>query len=49
VRDLLQGKPALAITNFYRLRSAGLLVGDSAQHAQLRCQLYAKFLKKHLF
>jgi DNA-binding winged helix-turn-helix (wHTH) protein len=49
VRDLLQGKPGLAITNFYRLRSAGVLIGDSAQHAQLRCQLYARFLKKHLF
>jgi DNA-binding winged helix-turn-helix (wHTH) protein len=49
VRDLLQGKPGSAITSFYRLRSAGVLVGDSAQHAQLRCQLYASFLKKHLF
>jgi DNA-binding winged helix-turn-helix (wHTH) protein len=49
MRDLLQGKPGLAITNFYRLRSAGVLVGESTHHAQLRCQLYAKFLKKHLF
>ncbi len=30
VRDLLQAKRGLAITNFYRLRSAGVLVGDSA-------------------
>lgn len=48
MRDVLQGKPGLAITNFYRLRSAGLLLGDSAQGAQLRCQLYKGFLKKHL-
>jgi DNA-binding winged helix-turn-helix (wHTH) protein len=48
VRDLLQGKSGLAIANFYRLRSAGVLIGDSAQHAQLRCQLYARFLKKYL-
>lgn len=48
VRDFLEGKAGLTITNFYRLRSSGLLIGDSAQQAQLRCQLYARFLKKHL-
>jgi DNA-binding winged helix-turn-helix (wHTH) protein len=49
LRALLQGKQGLAIANFYRLRSAGVLIGDSAQNAHLRCQLYARFLKKHLF
>jgi DNA-binding winged helix-turn-helix (wHTH) protein len=48
VRDLLLGKRGLAITSFYRLRSAGVLVGDSVQNAQFRCQLYSRFLKKHL-
>lgn len=48
VRDFLEGKAGLTITSFYRLRSSGLLIGDSAQQAQLRCQLYARFLKKHL-
>jgi DNA-binding winged helix-turn-helix (wHTH) protein len=48
MRDVLQGKPGLVITDFYRLRSAGVLIGNSAQEAQLRCQLYARFLKKHL-
>ncbi len=48
VRDMLRGKPGLAITSFYRLRSAGVLVGDSAKDARLRCRLYASFLEKHL-
>jgi hypothetical protein len=48
VRDLLQGKPGLAITSFYRLRSAGVLVGDLAQHARFRCRLYTRFLRKHV-
>jgi DNA-binding winged helix-turn-helix (wHTH) protein len=48
VRDFLEGKAGLTITNFYRLRSSGLLIGDSAQQAQLRCRLYVSFLKKHL-
>ncbi|MGH8596155.1 MAG: AAA-like domain-containing protein, partial [Gammaproteobacteria bacterium] len=48
VRELLRGKPGLDINSFYRLRSAGVLVGDSAEDARFRCRLYAEFLKKHL-
>jgi DNA-binding winged helix-turn-helix (wHTH) protein len=33
---------------FYRLRSAGLLAGDSAQEARPRCRLYAAYLKGRL-
>jgi DNA-binding winged helix-turn-helix (wHTH) protein len=48
VRDLLQGKPRLTLTSFYRLRSAGVLIGDSEEDAKLRCQLYARFLMRYL-
>ena len=33
---------------FYRLRSAGVIVGDSARHARLRCELYRRYLLRHL-
>jgi hypothetical protein len=33
---------------FYRLRSAGVLAGDTADEPRLRCDLYARYLKKHL-
>lgn len=33
---------------FYRLRSAGVLSGDAADEPRPRCELYARFLKKHL-
>jgi hypothetical protein len=33
---------------FYRLRSAGVLAGDTADEPRLRCELYARYLKKHL-
>lgn len=48
VRSLLEGKPQLALADFYHLRSAGVLAGDSLPDARLRCQLYARFLAKHL-
>jgi DNA-binding winged helix-turn-helix (wHTH) protein len=48
VRSVLEGKPQLGLADFYHLRSAGVLVGDSAQDARLRCQLYARFLAKRL-
>jgi DNA-binding winged helix-turn-helix (wHTH) protein len=46
---VLQGQPGLTHSEFYRLRSAGILVGDSVDGASPRCQLYASFLLKHLF
>ncbi len=48
VRGLLQGRPCSTPESFYRLRSAGLALGDSARDARLRCQLYATYLEKHL-
>lgn len=33
---------------FYRLRSAGILIGSTPQTAQFRCGLYAAFLPRHL-
>jgi hypothetical protein len=32
----------------YRLRSAGVLAGESTGTAQPRCQLYARYLRRHL-
>lgn len=34
--------------SFYRLRSAGLIAGDSANDARPRSKLYAAYLKEHL-
>ena len=48
VRDVLAGRPCPTQESFYRLRSAGVLAGDSAQRARPRCQLYATFLSQHL-
>jgi hypothetical protein len=48
VRNLLGEQPGLSLSNFYRLRSAGVLTGNSPQDARLRCELYAKYLKKQL-
>ena len=48
VRGLLRGKPCPTPESFYRLRSAGLVLGDSARDARLRCQLYATYFERHL-
>jgi serine/threonine protein kinase len=48
VRGVLQGRPCSTPESFYRLRSAGVLVGDSAEEARLRCGLYATYLTRHL-
>lgn len=48
VRGLLHGKPCPTPESFYRLRSAGLVLGDSARDARLRCQLYATYFERHL-
>ncbi len=48
VRGVLQGKPCPSPESFYRLRSAGLIAGDAAREARLRCQLYATYLEKRL-
>ncbi|MDT4969664.1 MAG: hypothetical protein QOJ64_4401 [Acidobacteriota bacterium] len=48
VRGVLRGEPCPTVEDFYRLRSAGVMAGDSAQDVKPRCQLYATYLKRHL-
>jgi hypothetical protein len=48
VRGVLNGKPCPTPESFYRLRSAGLMAGDSARDVRLRCRLYALYLGRHL-
>ena len=48
VRGLLQGRPCPSVDNFYRLRTAGLIAGDAAQDARLRCKVYETYLGRHL-
>lgn len=48
IRGLLRGDPIPSDEMFYRLKSAGILTGDSARNAQMRCELYAAYLEKNL-
>jgi AAA domain-containing protein/TIR domain-containing protein len=48
VRSVLEGKPAMSRESFFRLRSAGVMSGDSAEEARLRCGLYADYLKRQM-
>jgi hypothetical protein len=48
LRGVLHGRPCPTPESFYRLRSAGVLSGDSARHVWPRCQLYATYLARHL-
>ncbi len=48
VRGIIRGQPCASLTSFYRLRSAGLLAGESPDEARLRCPIYAAYLKRHL-
>ena len=48
VRELLAGKPCPSPESFYRLRSAGVLMGTSAEDARPRCGLYRSYLESHL-
>ena len=48
VRGTLQGRPHSDVSSFYRLRSGGVIRGDSLHEAQLRCEIYASYLKRHL-
>ncbi|MDT4896703.1 MAG: hypothetical protein QOH25_1780 [Acidobacteriota bacterium] len=48
MKEVLSGRPCPSIESFYRLRSAGLLAGDSMQEARPRCHLYASYLRRHL-
>jgi class 3 adenylate cyclase len=48
VRTILRGRPVKSPLAFYRLRSAGVMVGDSARDVRPRCNLYACYLERHL-
>jgi hypothetical protein len=48
VRGVLNGQPCPTMDSFYRLRSAGLLTGDTAREVSMRCRLYENYLKRHL-
>ena len=48
VRGVLRGEPCPTSKSFYRLRSAGIITGDSALNVRPRCALYATYLGKHL-
>ena len=47
IRDVLQDRPCPPGAPFYRLRSAGVILGESPQTARLRCGLYANYLGHH--
>jgi len=48
VREVLRGRPCPSGDSFYRLRTAGVIVGDAPDEARLRCGLYADYLSRHL-
>jgi DNA-binding winged helix-turn-helix (wHTH) protein len=48
LRGILQGQPCPTAESFYRLRSAGAILGDSASNVRFRCRLYANYLKRYL-
>jgi DNA-binding winged helix-turn-helix (wHTH) protein len=49
VRGVIEGRPCPTAESFYRLRTAGVIVGDSPAEARPRCGLYAAYLKQHLY
>ena len=48
VRAVLKGQPCPSPESFYRLRSAGVITGNSMSDCRPRCDLYASYLKRHL-
>ncbi|MBI3922679.1 MAG: AAA-like domain-containing protein [Armatimonadetes bacterium] len=48
VRALLRGQGCRDQSSFYRLRSAGVMSGDTTRDVRPRCEVYATYLKKHL-
>ncbi|MBT6804050.1 MAG: ATPase, partial [Verrucomicrobia bacterium] len=48
LKGVTEGKPCPTPESFYRLRSAGIIHGDSQTECSTRCALYARFLKRHL-
>jgi len=48
VRGVLSGQHSSSTDTFYRLRSSGIMAGESAREMKLRCQLYEQYLGRHL-
>jgi class 3 adenylate cyclase len=48
MREAVHGRARLSAETFYQLWSAGILSGDSAESAHPRCELYARYLRRHL-
>ncbi len=48
MRGVLHGPYHLDPESFYRLRSAGVMAGESAKDSRLRCHVYANYLRRHL-
>jgi AAA-like domain/TIR domain len=48
VRSVLDGSNTLSMDDFYRMRAAGILVGESAVNCKMRCALYGNYLRSHL-
>ena len=48
VRAVLNGQPCPTPESFYRLRSAGVITGNSMNDCRPRCDLYAAYQKRHL-
>ena len=48
VREMLRGKPCPTPATFFRLRSAGVIVGDEPKSALFRCRLYRGYLEAQL-
>ncbi len=48
LRGVLSGILRLPLDHFYRLRSAGIIAGESADAVTLRCRLYQDYFTRHL-
>ncbi len=48
MHGILRGQPCPDYGSFYRLRSAGILSGESRDTARPRCGIYATYLVRHL-
>jgi len=48
MRSVLNGEACPSTASFYRLRSAGIIKGDTPREAAIRCHIYARYLKERL-
>jgi|SRR5579884_221062 len=48
VRSVLQEQPCASADSFFRLRSSGILTGDSRETPRFRCGIYRSFLARYL-